>query len=205
MQFSYFSLHYCIRIELVTKSETNATSTNETDRDEQQPFTTTYQEDQTSENFTGIKHAPLVAPLERDDTENELRKATVFDTVDRVHAAASNVPSIKNLNDTALAIGAVNIQIANMLQRNATVSRDQLSSRAVIKWPSTSASANNNTAAVQKHNKPDAPMLNYIFDSHLTNKHRHYDPRYVSLLSPSHFLANCNIISCLNAKFMRIE
>lgn len=52
-------------------------------------------------------------------------------------------------------------------------------SRAAIKSSSPSAAASNNTVSPKSH-KPDAPMLNYIFDSHLaTNKHHHYDPRYV--------------------------
>lgn len=60
--------------------------------------------------------------------------------------------------------------------------RNHLSSRAAIKSSSVmtsvaAASANGNTnLTMQKSHKTDAPMLNYIFDSHLaTNKHHHYD------------------------------
>lgn len=54
--------------------------------------------------------------------------------------------------------------------------RNHLISRTAIK--SSSPSATNSTL---KSHKTDAPMLNYIFDSHLaTNKHHHYD-RYVEM------------------------
>lgn len=54
--------------------------------------------------------------------------------------------------------------------------RNHLISRTAIK--SSSPSAANSTL---KSHKTDAPMLNYIFDSHLaTNKHHHYD-RYVKI------------------------
>lgn len=62
--------------------------------------------------------------------------------------------------------------------------RNHLSSRTAIKSSplsslasvgAASATANTN-ATMQKSHKTDAPMLNYIFDSHLaTNKHHHYD------------------------------
>lgn len=63
--------------------------------------------------------------------------------------------------------------------------RNHLSSRNAIKSSSSFssspslavASATGNTnMTMQKSHKTDAPMLNYIFDSHLaTNKHHHYD------------------------------
>lgn len=61
--------------------------------------------------------------------------------------------------------------------------RNHLSSRNAIKSsfssspPLAVASGTGNTnMTMQKSHKTDAPMLNYIFDSHLaTNKHHHYD------------------------------
>lgn len=222
----FFHADLCgLHIELVVTSATDATSHNKVNRDEHQfAVTNNNQQHQGSENFTAIEHAPLIAdPLGRDESddeaENELQEpsgrafGTTGDEASQLATVGpvSNIISAKNLNETAaMVIGAVNIQTTNILQRNAAVSRDQLNSRDVIKSSSASAAANNNTAT-QKHHKPDAPMLNYIFDSHLTNKHRHYDPRYVyasyRYCSRRHCLcaANCNIISCLNTKFMSKE
>lgn len=64
--------------------------------------------------------------------------------------------------------------------------RNHLSSRIAIKSSSASslssppsavaAATGNKNVTIQKGHKTDAPMLNYIFDSHLaTNKHHHYD------------------------------
>lgn len=129
--------------------------------------------------------SPVAAPLVNDqhgsNVDNHLNEndGVAVDLADKTVATVIPV-STKLSNDkqtTTLDIGSVNIQTANILQRTASVSRDQLNSRTVIKSSSSSAIANNDTSS-QKQHKPDAPMLNYIFDSHLANKHRHYDPRY---------------------------
>ncbi|XP_055297878.1 uncharacterized protein LOC129566190 [Sitodiplosis mosellana] len=169
-----------VSTETAITSATNAYNKNTTDADLQQ-FTTSYQH-QMSKNLTPVEYAPLVASLvsneQPDDDANELQgnEATAHGLSNVVTVAT--VISVSNETQAMVGIVATaNIQTANLLQRNATVSRDQLNSRTVIKSSSPSAMANNNLT-VQKQQKPDAPMLNYIFDSHLTNKHRHYDPRY---------------------------
>lgn len=144
-----------------------------------------------SEISTTVENAPIAAPLVKDqhgsdsetdtntDTDNELEG---IDLVDKISASiipvSENVP-LKLLNKarTTFDIGTVTIQTANILQRTATVSRDQLNARTVIKSSSPSSAIANNNASSQKQHKPDAPMLNYIFDSHSTIKHSHYDPR----------------------------
>lgn len=133
------------------------------------------------------------------DTSNELKKTDGTD-VDSVNAARATVISVSSIA-TAIAspppgetvmsfsfVGVENLQTTNnsTLQRNwnstkTAILRNQQGSRTAIKSSSPSATANNNTA-LQKFHKTDAPMLNYISDSHLTNKHRHYDPRYVLVL-----------------------
>lgn len=149
-----------------------------------------------SEISTTVENAPIAAPLVKDqhgsdsetdtntDTDNELEG---IDLVDKVSATiipvSENVPlKLPNKARTTFDIGTVTIQTANILQRTATVSRDQLNSRTVIKSSSPSSAIANNNASSQKQHKPDAPMLNYIFDSHSTIKHSHYDPRYIHRL-----------------------
>lgn len=145
-----------------------------------------------SEISTTVENAPIAAPLVKDqhgsdsetdtntDTDNELEG---IDLVDKISATiipvSENVPlKLPNKARTTFDIGTVTIQTVNILQRTATVSRDQLNSRTVIKSSTPSSAIANNNASSQKQHKPDAPMLNYIFDSHSTNKHSHYDPRY---------------------------
>lgn len=179
--FNFFSSFVsCTHTKLAITSTTDAYNKNATDVDSQQ-FSTSYQH-QTSENLTAVEYAPLVASLVSDkqpDNENKLQENAVTALVSGNETASVTVIPVSNETQTIVSITMANTQTANKLQRNATVSWDQLNSRAVIKSSSPSAMANNNTTA-QKQHKPDAPMLNYIFDSHLTNKHRHYDPRYVS-------------------------
>lgn len=173
-------------LKLAITSATDAYNKNATDADSQQ-FITSYQR-QMSENLTAVEYAPLIAPLvsneqHDNDDDNELlgNSVTAQGLSNNVATVTTVMPVSNGTQTIAGIIATANIQTANLLQRNATVSRDQLNSRAVIKSPSPSAMANNNST-VQKQPKPDAPMLNYIFDSHLTNKHRHYDPRYVSYI-----------------------
>lgn len=131
-------------------------------------------------NLTAAEYAPLMASLVSQDPHTEQNDLEKFKPAPLDEAVATVIPVLAS-NETqtaAVAIGSVNIQTMSTLQRNANVSRDQLNSRTVIKSSSPSAISNNSTIA-QKQHKPDAPMLNYIFDSHLANKHRHYDPRYV--------------------------
>lgn len=144
-----------------------------------------------SEILTTVENAPNAAPLvdqygsdSETDTDNELEgiDGVAVDLDDKVLATvmpvSGNVPSeLSNKTRTTFDIGTVTIQTANIMQRMATVSRDQLNSRTVIKSSSPSSAIANNNASSQKQHKPDAPMLNYIFDSHSTNKHSHYDPR----------------------------
>lgn len=174
---------------------TDASNKNPTDSDAQQFITN--DQHQMSENLTGIEFIPMTASLvqQKHESENELEEnegvgvgVGVGDAVDAGAVATvvpvSTIVSTKLSNKTQTTDTEMmhkHIQATSILQRNATVSRDQLNSRAVIKSSSTSAIANNNTTN-QKQQKPDAPMLNYIFDSHLANKHRHYDPRYVYIL-----------------------
>lgn len=151
-----------------------------------------YQQPLVTDNLTTDENQPIAASLVKDqyesDTDNELeeRDSVAIDLVDEKVATRIPVPPnvlMKLPNETRIThnIGAITIQTTNTLQRNTTtVSRDQLNSRAVIKSASPSTMPNNNTTS-QKQPKPDAPMLNYIFDSHLANKHRHYDPRYVCI------------------------
>lgn len=136
-----------------------------------------------SENFTAVEYAPLVA--EHYDQEHHHRADIVDDTKNTLEenettALDTNAETLATIlpitNETQSTL--VKIQTKNKLQRNATVSQEQLKLRAAINSSSPSAIANNNTFEEKQH-KPDAPMLNYIFDSHLANKHRHYDPRYV--------------------------
>lgn len=145
-----------------------------------------YRQHPMSANLTNIEISPVAAQLVRvqhgNDDDNELDDSdgVTVDLADKRLATVMPVSAQLPNNirtTTTLDIGSVNIHTATTLQRTAIVSRDQLNSRAVIKSSSASAIANNNTSN-QKHHKPDAPMLNYIFDSHLANKHRHHDPRY---------------------------
>lgn len=150
-----------------------------------------YQQPLVTDNLPTDENKPIAASLVKDqhdsDTDNnelEERDSVAIDLIDKTVATIIPVPPndlMKLPNETRIThnIGAITIHTTNTLQRNTTtVSRDQLNSRAVIKSSSPSTMANNNTTS-QKQHKPDAPMLNYIFDSHLANKHRHYDPRYV--------------------------
>lgn len=165
-----------------------------------QKFITTYQH-QTSVNSTAsnVGNSATLAfgatsLSKQHDTNIKLKENDDGTAVDFVNEAVATVIPVSTLvsampNDTLIVLGtgAANLQTPNPLQRSrnntkATAGialRNQLNSRTAIKSSSPSASANNNTVS-QKFHKTDAPtMLNYIFDSHLTNKHRHYDPRYV--------------------------
>lgn len=168
---------------------------NETDPDPPK-FITSYQH-QMRENLTAVRSAPLVAsaPLPKQhDTDNEL-DGNDGTAVDFVNEAVATVIPVSTIVSTMLSsnddggggagrASGVNLQTTNPLQRNrnntkASILRNQQNARTAIKSSSPSVTPNNNTAT-QKFHKTDAPMLNYIFDSHLANKHRHYDPRYVS-------------------------
>lgn len=202
--FVFFHLHFA-HTKLATTSAVDAHNHNGTELDSQK-FITTYQHNM-SLNLTGVASAAaappsspptaVVTPLSKQhDTNTELKANNDDDgtAVDFVNEALATVIPVSTVVSAlpsnaaiALATGAANLQTQNPLQRSinitkaAVVSRNQLSSRIAIKSssPSASSTANNNTG-LQKFHKTDAPtMLNYIFDSHLTNKHRHYDPRYV--------------------------
>lgn len=150
---------------------------NSTDADSQQ-FITSNDQHQMNANLTAIEYAPMVASLVQEKSELPENVKTTFNPINET--LATRIP-IFNKTRTEFGRdvnGGVGIHTTNVLQRNATDSQE-LNSRVIIKSSSTpSAMANNNTST-QKLHKPDAPMLNYIFDSHLANKHRHYDPRYV--------------------------
>lgn len=155
-----------------------------------------------NEHSTTVVVLPIAARLVKneydavykdDNIANELDedsgKTMDFTNDETVATVIPVLPNATNnhLNETRITydIGAVTLQ-TNM-QRNATISRDQLNLLGVIKSSSSSSSAMaNNNATNQKQHKPDSPMLNYIFDAHLTNKHRHYDPRYVRKHSDLH-------------------
>lgn len=167
---------------------------------EPQHFNTNYQH-QLNENLTAVENAPLIAPLSsnENDAENELRGGETTNlyeslaTVIPISAIIPNEPSSINRikqqkpsNDKMTAsyqtIAIVtqtprpppssSLQIKNATKISIAVSRNQQNPRTAIKSSSPSAVANN----THKNHKPDAPMLNYIFDSHLaTNKHHHYD------------------------------
>lgn len=138
--------------------------------------------------------SPLAVSLlsEQHDTKNELTEndGTAVDFVNEAIATVIPVSTVISmmapLGSAQISSGAgiANLQTANPLQRNrnstksAILRNQQTGSRTAIKSSSPSATANNNTAT-QKFHKTDAAMLNYIFDSHLASKHRHYDPRYV--------------------------
>ncbi|XP_055297900.1 uncharacterized protein LOC129566198 isoform X2 [Sitodiplosis mosellana] len=180
--------------EIATTSAMDAYNQNGTELDSHKSITT-YQH-QMSVNLTGVESAApstfVATPLSKQhDTNTELMGNDDGTAVDFVNEALATVIPVSTVVSAmpsdaviALATGAANLQTPNPLQRSrnntkaTVVSRNQLSSRTSIKSSSPFASANNNTAP-QKFHKTDAPtMLNYIFDSHLTNKHRHYDPRY---------------------------
>lgn len=140
-------------------------------------------------NASSLTAASLLS--KQHNTENELREndATAVDFVNEAIATVIPVSTVVSAmpspSGTHLLtdVGVANLQTVNPMQRNrngtkSAISRNQQSSRTAIKSSSASAAPNNNTAT-QKFHKTDAPMLNYIFDSHLANKHRHYDPRYV--------------------------
>lgn len=151
-----------------------------------------------SEHSTIVENPPVAERLvknefaavnEEDNINNELDEndRKIVDAIGG-HAVGTVIPATSNATNThsnhtrrTYDIGTVTIQ-TNM-QRNTTISRDQLNLLGVIKSSSSSSSSAmaNNNATTQKQHKPDSPMLNYIFDSHLTNKHRHYDPRYVNI------------------------
>lgn len=202
--FVFFHLHFA-HTKLAITSAMDARNHNGTELDSQK-FITTYQH-KMSVNATGVTSAAAAAPSpstvvvtplsKQHDTNTELKANNDDDdgmAVDFVNEALATVIPVSTVVSAlpsdaviALATGAANLQTQNPLQRSinntktAIVSRNQLSSRIAIKSssPSASSTANNNTGS-QKFHKTDAPtMLNYIFDSHLTNKHRHYDPRYV--------------------------
>lgn len=193
--FFWFSFHVCTHTKPAITSAVDVHNQNEMDPDSPK-FITSYQH-QMRENLTVVGSAPLVAaePLSKQhDTENELdgNDGTAVDFVNEAVATVIPVSTIVSTmlssNETPAFIGgtSMNLQPTYPLQRNrnntkVTISRNQQNARTAIKSSSPSATANNNTSS-QKFHKTDAPMLNYIFDSHLANKHRHYDPRYVSSL-----------------------
>lgn len=159
-----------------------------------QKIIASYQHETSANRMANVNALPLTAASllsKQHDTENELKEndATAVDfvneaiaTVIPVSTVVSAMPSPSE-TQISMDVGVANLQTVNALQRNrngtkSAISRNQQSSRTAIKSSSASAPPNNNTAA-QKFHKTDAPMLNYIFDSHLANKHRHYDPRYV--------------------------
>lgn len=76
----------------------------------------------------------------------------------------------------AAAAGATTpaLQIKNGTKAAAMAARKPANSRAAIKLSSASAAAPANHPNQSQH-RPDAPMLNYIFDAHLASKQRSSD------------------------------
>lgn len=156
--------------------------------------------DALSEHPTTIVIPPIAARLVKNEYDAVYKDGNVDNELDgddgkaldfTDEAVATVIPVSQNAtnnhrNETRITYDIGTVTIQTNMQRSATISRDQLNLLGVIKSSSSSSSAsssamanNNNNATSQKQHKPDAPMLNYIFDAHLANKHRHYDPRYV--------------------------
>lgn len=191
-----FFIHICfiLKLDITSESDTNDHSGAESKL--QKPISIYSHE---MDAIANAKPSTLLRLSKQHDTSNGLRK-TDGTAVDSVGAAAratvnSQPPSQTSaspLSQSALLLGLVGAQNLQT-NSNSTVQRNRNStgksailwnqhgSRTAIKSSSPSATTNNN-AASKNFNKTDAPMLNYIFDSHLTNKHRHYDPRYVPVL-----------------------
>lgn len=149
----------------------------------------------TNENLTAIENAPLVSSLSTHhakDADNELHDENDDDTVALVESIPTVVPIqvhfdtvatnatkstwadnghtniTRRHNTNATLTTTPSIQIKNgtkMLARKPT------NARTAIKL-SSSAAAGNQT---HSNHRPDAPMLNYIFDAHLGSKHSRYD------------------------------
>ncbi|XP_031621554.1 uncharacterized protein LOC116339674 [Contarinia nasturtii] len=172
-------MHFLTNVWLVLVMKTITTVTDSSgkyssDAETQQFFTGN--QHQMNENLTANEHAPLVASLVQEKNE-------FHENVDTYNEALATIFPILSKNQTEFVhdggggIGS-SIHTTMVVQQNVNVSQDQLNSRVVIKSSSTPSAMPNNNTSAQKQHKPDAPMLNYIFDSHLANKHRHYDPRY---------------------------
>lgn len=149
----------------------------------------------TNENLTALENAPIVSSLASDENnaDNELHGdadnvilADVYPTVVPIapllmhgtfamNAPKSTIMSSTNMNVTrqTAAAGDVAAPTPSLQIKNASrvQARRPTNSRTAIKLSASSAAANQ----TQSNHRPDAPMLNYIFDAHLASKHRHYD------------------------------
>lgn len=161
--------------------------------------------DATRNNITDIKTANIFGTATQDNHLSTKEAKTVEMVDGGSHGAilsdgiTSKIDSVSNSFDGGGDGGGNAIKLGEMLEASVAVQptmrtknghtqllRNHLSSRIAIKSSSASllaslpsavaAAAGNKNVTIQKGHKTDAPMLNYIFDSHLaTNKHHHYD------------------------------
>lgn len=149
----------------------------------------------TNENLTAVENPPIVSSLSSDenDADNELHSdadnaqlVDAFPTVVPIASVLMHVPFAMNATKSAImfgpnmnvtrqtdAAGDVAVPTPSLQIKNASKvqARKPTNSRTAIKLSASSAAANQ----TQSNHRPDAPMLNYIFDAHLASKHRHYD------------------------------
>lgn len=188
----------CCKLAVASSTDTTTETTMHSNLDLRQHVRTD-QGGALSEHPTTVAILPIAARLVKneyddDNIANELDgdngkavDSTNDETVATVIPVSPNATNNSHPNEARITYDIETVTIQTNMQRNATISRDQLNLLGVIKSSSSSSSSAsssamaNNNATNQKQHKPDAPMLNYIFDAHLTNKHRHYDPRYVKL------------------------
>lgn len=97
-------------------------------------------------------------------------------TKSTIMSGYENTSVTRRTKSAAAAAGATTpaLQIKNGTKPGATFARKPTNSRAAIKMSSASAATPANQTN-QSQNRPDAPMLNYIFDAHLASKQRSSD------------------------------